>query len=153
VAEAEARLNGAIAIHAIDGRLGQLAAALATRGRIERAMDRWARGERALLLAVDLQQESGNLRGWASSVQDLAQLYFEAGRYELAFQLVTSVYAQLESGGDASLQPTAGLAACDGFDQTLGEFLGVGSGHFGRHDGPPRRGYGFLSVTSSYGVE
>ena len=110
-AEASARLNRAIAVHAIDGRLGQLAASLTTRGRIERTMDRWDRGERALILAVGLQHESENVRGWATSVQDLAQLHFDAGRYELALRLVTSVYSRLDSGGDAFLRSAAGLAA------------------------------------------
>jgi tetratricopeptide (TPR) repeat protein len=110
-AEAAARLDRAIAMHAIDGRLGQLAAALTTRGRLERTLDRWDRGERALHMAVSLQHASGNVRGWASSVQDLAHLHFDAGRYELALQLVTSVYARLEGGVDPVMRPAAGLSA------------------------------------------
>ncbi len=110
-AQAAARLNRAIAMHSVDGRLGQLAAALTTRGRIEQTMDHWDRGERALMLAAGLQHESGNLRGWASSVQDLAQLHFDARSYELALQLATNVYARLEKVGDLVLRPSAGLAA------------------------------------------
>jgi tetratricopeptide (TPR) repeat protein len=109
--EAAGRLNRAIAMHAIDGRLGQLPSALTTRGRIERALDRWDRAERALMLAVGLEHEAGNLRGWASSVQQLFQLHFDAGRYDLALQLVATVYARLDGGGDPLSQPAAGLAA------------------------------------------
>ena len=109
--EAAGRLNRAIAMHAIDGRLGQLPAALTTRGRIERALDRWDRAERALMLAVGLEHEAGNLRGWASSVQQLFQLHFDAGRYDLALQLVATVYARLDTGGDPLSRPAAGLAA------------------------------------------
>lgn len=109
--EAAARLNRAIAIHALDGRVGQLAAALTTRGRIERTLDRSDRGERALFVAIGLQHESGNLRGWAAAIRDLAQLHIDAGRHELALQLLTTVYNRLESSGDPILRPAAGLAA------------------------------------------
>jgi hypothetical protein len=109
--EARSRINRAIAIHAVDGRINQLAAALTTCGRLEAAMGRLDFGERALIQAAGIQYESGNLHGWASSVQDLAAVNLEAGRCELALHLLASVFTRLDTSGDPLLRSAAGMVA------------------------------------------
>ncbi|HEY7499293.1 MAG TPA: hypothetical protein VH740_12305 [Vicinamibacterales bacterium] len=123
-AEARARVNRAIAIHAFDGRLSQLAASLTTRGRIDRTMERWDDGERALIQAVGLQHEGGNVLGWAAAVQDLTELQLEAGRYALALELVTRVFERLDNSGDSLQNSAAGMAAyaCARASWRLGRF-------------------------------
>jgi tetratricopeptide (TPR) repeat protein len=110
-AEADIPLQRAIAIHTIDGRIGQVAAAYQTRGKIHRTLRQWDRAESALASSAALQWASENVRGWASSIRELAQLAYDAGRYDQALQLTKTVYDCLSRNKNLLLQPEAGMVS------------------------------------------
>jgi len=100
--EAEQLLGRAMVIHAIDDRLNQLAAALRTRGRLQRARERWVAAEADLRAAASIFINNGNRVGWTESIWEMAELARRRGRDTQALALLEHAYRRLESeGGDA----------------------------------------------------
>jgi len=112
-----ALLRRAFAIHALDGRHSQIAAALETRGKLELALGRTAEAEGSLLAAASLLYESGNLRGWARIMPELAQFGLDQGRDEQALVMLEGSFRSLtkrsRSGTDGgeSYDAEAGVIA------------------------------------------
>ncbi len=91
-------LRRALMIHALDGRMNQVGAALKTRATLERARQRWARAEDALLAAASALFECRNLVGWAEAMADLAELGAERGHFRQTLAIAAAVGPTLAAG-------------------------------------------------------
>lgn len=108
--EADVYLRRALMIHAIDGRMSQVVAALQTRGKIERARRCFAKADAAIGTAASLQHSFGNMSGWASAMQELVEVALEAGAPKRALALADAVLARLPAD-DRKRGQMAALAA------------------------------------------
>ncbi|HLM58683.1 MAG TPA: hypothetical protein VK422_21445 [Pyrinomonadaceae bacterium] len=109
--EAEQLLDRAMVIHAIDDRLNQLAAALRTRGKLQRTRERWAAAEADLRAAASIFISNGNRVGWTESIWEMAELASKLGRGAQALALLEHAYGRLESEGGDSFVKQKGRTA------------------------------------------
>jgi tetratricopeptide (TPR) repeat protein len=109
--ECAALLRRAVAVHALDGRLNQVAAVLKTRARLERTLGRPDRAERALVTASSVLRGCGNRSGWFDAVASLAELALERGDLAHAIALASSGVAQASSEHFGPVRARLSLAA------------------------------------------
>jgi len=100
--QADALLRRAMAIHAIDGRLNQVAAVLQTRGKLASNSDNLLLAEEFLQRAAVLLRAQ-NRNGWAYTAWWLAKLASRRGNLEQALAILSSSFQQLYGDNDYPL--------------------------------------------------
>lgn len=94
--EAEAYLERALVIHALDGRTSQVAAALQTRGKLECRRRRFTKADEAIGAAVALQARFKNDVGWSNAMQELIEVALEASEPQRARVLAEALLKRLD---------------------------------------------------------
>lgn len=95
-ADCETVLRRAMVLHNLDGRFGQVGAVLKSQGILERARGRWDRAEETFAVAAGVMDFSGNVGGWASVIEEMAELAFRMGHHERALALIERARSRLE---------------------------------------------------------
>ncbi len=80
--EARQLLRRSIAIHALDGRYDQLAAALRTRGRLAATEGQGEEAEVSLEASAAICIATGNSAGWVTTMREMASVALSSGRYD-----------------------------------------------------------------------
>jgi tetratricopeptide (TPR) repeat protein len=93
--QADAYLRRAMAVHAIDGRLNQVAAVLQTRGKLAHTLGKGTLAEQFLQNAAVLFLKVNNRAGWAYTAWWLARLASEDGHLEQAQAILSNCYDRL----------------------------------------------------------
>jgi tetratricopeptide (TPR) repeat protein len=101
--QAGSLLRRAMAIHAIDGRLNQVAAVLQSRGKLEDTLGNYERAEEFLQSAAVILLRLNNRGGWAYTAWWLAKLASQQGKVEQALAILTNSFAQLGGENDYPL--------------------------------------------------
>jgi tetratricopeptide (TPR) repeat protein len=103
-------LRRSIAIHALDGRDDQLAAALRTRGRLAATEGDGEGAETSLEASAAICRATGNSAGWMAAMREMASLALSHSRYDQCRNLLMQLIGPLEQepGGRAQ---EAGLVA------------------------------------------
>jgi len=104
VDEAEPLLRRALAIHTMDGRWSQVAAALRTRGWLAMSRERWDEAEADFHAAAGVLFNSGNWVGWIEAVTELATLAGRRGHIEQALAILKAAYSQIEGNEAHKIQ-------------------------------------------------
>ena len=107
--EVDNYLKRAMAIHAIDNRLNQVAAVLRTRGRLERQRKQWKRAEASLFDAVSIFALIGNEAGWFSTIRELVVLSTSQNQHEQAIVTLRGTLARLNQGNPDEFKKEKGL--------------------------------------------
>lgn len=94
--EARQLLRRSIAIHALDGRDDQLAAALRTRGRLTATEGDGEAAETSLEASAAICRATGNAAGWMATIREMASLAFASGRYDQCRNILTQLIGFLE---------------------------------------------------------
>ena len=95
--EAEALLRRAMAIHAIDGRLNQVAAVLQSRGKLACTLGNDLLAEQFLQTAGALLLEVNNRAGWAYTAWWLARLAAQQGKTDQALAILRNTFERLKA--------------------------------------------------------
>lgn len=106
--ECLALLRRAVMVHALDGRMNQVAAVLKTRAKLERTRGHYDRAERALVTAAAVLHECGNRSGWLDTAAFLAELALESG--DLAHAVALARAAVPKAGPNRARVARARLA-------------------------------------------
>ena len=101
--QAASLLRRAMAIHAIDGRVNQVAAVLQSRGKLEDTLGNYERAEEFLQSAAMILLGVNNRAGWAYTAWWLAKLASQQGKVEQALAILTNCFDQLGSDNGHSL--------------------------------------------------
>jgi tetratricopeptide (TPR) repeat protein len=96
-AEGEKYLNRALAIHAIDDRLNQVAAALRTRGKLQRTQKKWAAADATLLRSASIFIRNQNLAGWTETTLEIARLSFERNQKSQGLAILRHAFDRLQT--------------------------------------------------------
>jgi tetratricopeptide (TPR) repeat protein len=102
--QAGSLLRRAMAIHAIDGRLNQVAAVLQTRGKLEDTLGNHERAEEFLQRAALLLLRVNNRAGWAYTAWRLAELASQRGKLDQALAILTNSFERLGGDNDYPLE-------------------------------------------------
>jgi tetratricopeptide (TPR) repeat protein len=93
--QADSLLRRAMAIHAIDGRLNQVAAVLQTRGKLAHTLGNNELAEEFFQSAAVILQQVNNRAGWAYTAWRLAILASQQGKVEQALAILTNSFEHL----------------------------------------------------------
>lgn len=94
--EARRLLRRSIAIHALDGREDQLAAALRTRGRLAATEGDGETAETSLEASAAICSATGNSAGWMATMREMASLALASGRYDQCRNILMQLIGFLE---------------------------------------------------------
>ena len=94
--EARRLLRRSIAIHALDGRDDQLAAALRTRGRLAATEGDGEAAETSLEASAAICSATGNAAGWLATMREMASLALSSGRYDQCRNILIQLIGFLE---------------------------------------------------------
>lgn len=109
--ECERYLNRAMAIHAFDDRLNQVAAALRTQGKLAKIQEQWAKAEGAFWSAASIFTKIGNPAGWAATVREVAELSYARKQYDQCLVILQGCFNQLNKKYPKDYKSEKGLTA------------------------------------------
>lgn len=95
-AEARRLLRRSIAIHALDDRDDQLAAALRTRGRLAATEGHEEMAETSLEASAAIHRMTGNSAGWVATMREMASVALSRGRYDQCRNILIRLVEFLE---------------------------------------------------------
>jgi tetratricopeptide (TPR) repeat protein len=93
--QADSLLRRAMAIHAIDGRLNQVASVLQSRGKLAATLGNYELAEEFLQRAAVIFLTGNNRAGWAYTAWWLAKLAFQRGNADQALAILTNSFERL----------------------------------------------------------